>query len=145
VEAVLARIEQHAGHAANGDGIEELDIADVDIDDPAFEALLVGRKVKVLLGDVDLIRWRQDLVEDRNRLDTLLTAAQQVDAARDAKLAKLREMIEDKVPPPHQRRQPQDHRLHGVRRHRPVPLRQPGALGQGHAGHRRRPGHRQRR
>lgn len=96
VEAVLAQIEQHAGHAANGDGIEELDIADVDIDDPAFEALLVGRKVKVLLGDVDLIRWRQDLVEDRNRLDTLLTAAQQVDAARDAKLAKLREMVEDK-------------------------------------------------
>lgn len=96
VEAVLAQIEQHADQAANGDGIEELDIADVDIDDPAFEALLVGRKVKVLLDDVDLIRWRQDLMEDRNRLDTLLAAAQQVDAARDAKLAKLREMVEDK-------------------------------------------------
>ena len=39
--------------------IEEIDIADVDIDDPAFEILLVGRKVKVLLSDVDLIRWRQ--------------------------------------------------------------------------------------
>lgn len=100
VETVLAQIERHADHAANGDGIEELDIADVDIDDPAFEALLVGRKVKVLLGDVDLIRWRQDLVEDRNRLDTLLTAAQQVDAARDAKLAKLREMVEDKCSNP---------------------------------------------
>jgi hypothetical protein len=44
----------------------------VDIDDPAFETLLVGRKVKVLLGDVDLIRWKQDLIEDRNRLATLL-------------------------------------------------------------------------
>jgi hypothetical protein len=53
----------------------------VDIDDPAFETLLVGRKVKVLLGDVDLIRWKQDLIEDRNRLATLLAAAQQVDAA----------------------------------------------------------------
>jgi hypothetical protein len=50
----------------------------------------------VLLGDVDLIRWKQDLIEDRNRLATLLAAAQQVDAARDAKLAKLRDMIEDK-------------------------------------------------
>jgi len=94
VEAVLTQIEQHA--ADSGGDVEELDIADVDIDDPAFEALLVGRKVKVLLGDVDLIRWRQDLVEDRNRLDTLLTAAQQVDAARDAKLAKLRDMIATK-------------------------------------------------
>jgi len=96
VQAMLAQIEQHVDNAKLEDGVEELDIADVDIEDPAFEALLVGRKVKVLLSDVDLIRWRQDLVEDRNRLDTLLTAAQQVDAVRDAKLAKLREMIEDK-------------------------------------------------
>ncbi|HBP30929.1 MAG TPA: helicase [Advenella kashmirensis] len=94
VQAVLAHIESHA------EGIEEIDIADVDIDDPAFEALLVGRKVKVLLGDVDLIRWKQDLIEDRNRLATLLAAAQQVDAARDAKLAKLRDMIEQKCRAP---------------------------------------------
>ncbi len=90
VEATLAHIEAHA------DDIEEIDIADVDIDDPAFETLLVGRKVKVLLSDVDLIRWKQDLIEDRNRLATLLAAAKQVDAARDAKLFALREMIENK-------------------------------------------------
>src|SRR5690554_1407563 len=90
VEATLAHIESHTHE------LEEIDIADVDIDDPAFEALLVGRKVKVLLGDVDLIRWKQDLIEDRNRLATLLAAAKQVDATRDAKLAALRQMIEDK-------------------------------------------------
>ncbi len=90
VEATLAHIEAHA------DDIEEIDIADVDIDAPAFETLLVGRKVKVLLSDVDLIRWKQDLIEDRNRLATLLAAAKQVDAARDAKLFALREMIENK-------------------------------------------------
>ena len=90
VETTLAHIEEHA------DDVEEIDIADVDIDDPAFETLLVGRKVKVLLSDVDLIRWKQDLIEDRNRLATLLEAAKQVNAARDAKLAKLREMIEHK-------------------------------------------------
>ena len=90
VETTLARIE------ASASDIEEIDIADVDIDDPAFETLLVGRKVKVLLSDVDLIRWKQDLIEDRNRLATLLAAAKQVDAARDAKLAALRNMIEDK-------------------------------------------------
>lgn len=90
VEATLAHIEAHA------DDVEEIDIADVDIDDTAFETLLVGRKVKVLLNDVDLIRWKQDLIEDRNRLATLLAAAKQVDATRDAKLAALRKMIEDK-------------------------------------------------
>lgn len=94
VENTLARIESHA------EALEEIDIADVDIDDPAFEALLVGRKIKVLLGDVDLIRWKQDLLEDRNRLATLLAAARQVDAARDAKLAALRDMIACKCAQP---------------------------------------------
>ncbi|MFD5449621.1 helicase-related protein [Streptomyces sp. NPDC127100] len=90
VEETLARIESRGGE------VEEIDISDVDVDDPAFESLLVGRKVKVLLGDVDLIRWRQDLVEDRNRLATLLAAAREVTADRDAKLAALREMIAKK-------------------------------------------------
>ncbi len=90
VEATLARIESHA------EELEEIDIEDVDIEDAAFESLLVGRKVKVLLKDVDLIRWKQDLIEDRNRLATLHAAAAQVDASRDAKLAALREVIEHK-------------------------------------------------
>jgi len=94
VEATLARIEEQA------DELEELDIADVDIDDPAFESLLVGRKVKVLLQDVDLIRWKQDLIEDRNRLATLHAAAREVTAARDAKLAELRDVIERKCRDP---------------------------------------------
>ena len=90
VEATLARIESSV------EEIEEIDIADVDIDDPAFESLLVGKRIKVLLGDVDLIRWRQDLIEDRNRLATLLSAARQVDASRDAKLNALRDTIAHK-------------------------------------------------
>ena len=94
VEATLERIENH------DEELEEIDIEDVDLDDPAFESLLVGRKVKVLLKDVDLIRWRQDLIEDRNRLASLHSAAAQVDAARDAKLAALREIIEHKCRDP---------------------------------------------
>lgn len=91
VEQTIARLD------SNAHDVEELDIADVDIEDPAFESLLVGRKVKVLLSDVDRVRWRQDLVEDRNRLASLHAAAQQVEAARDAKLNDLRTMIAQKV------------------------------------------------
>ena len=94
VEATLARIEGHA------EDIEEVDIEDVDIDDPIYESLLVGRKVKVLLKDVDLIRWKQDLIEDRNRLATLHAAAAAVSPSRDAKLIALREMIETKCQSP---------------------------------------------
>jgi len=94
VEATLAKIENQA------ESLEETDIADVDIDDPAFEALLVGRKVKVLLQDVDLVRWKQDLIEDRNRLATLHAAARQVSAARDAKLEALKLVVKNKCNKP---------------------------------------------
>jgi len=90
VDATLARIDSHV------EELEEFDIEGLDLDDPAFESLLVGRKVKVLLKDMDLIRWKQDLTEDRNRLATLHEAAAKVDASRDNKLLKLREMIEHK-------------------------------------------------
>jgi hypothetical protein len=76
--------------------IEELQIEDIDLDDPTFESLLVGRKVKVLLQDMDLIRWEEDLVEDRNRLMTMLSSAREVDSSRDAKLAELKEVIANK-------------------------------------------------
>jgi len=94
VEATLAKIEAHE------ESVEEIDIEDVDLDDSAFESLLVGRKVKVLVQDVDLVRWKQDLIEDRNRLATLYSAAHQVGASRDAKLATLREIIAGKVRTP---------------------------------------------
>ena len=94
VEATLAKID------AQAEAVEEIDIEDVDAEDPAFESLLVGRKVKVLLQDVDRVRWRQDLMEDRNRLATLLSAARQVSTARDAKLRALREVIERKCRAP---------------------------------------------
>lgn len=91
VNAILARIDSH------DESVDELSIEDIEVDDSAFEALLVGRNVKVLLQDVDRIRWRQDLVEDRDRLGKLLTAAQRVEAARDDKLDRLKTLIEGKV------------------------------------------------
>ncbi|OJU02057.1 MAG: helicase [Rhizobiales bacterium 65-79] len=94
VDALLAKIDAH------DDSVDELPIDDVDVDDPAFEALLVGRKVKVLLQDVDRVRWRQDLAEDHNRLEALVAASRLVIPTRDAKLAALRRVIADKVSSP---------------------------------------------
>ena len=94
VELLLQKIEQHE------DSIEELSIEDVDPDDPTFESLLVGRKVKVLLQDMDKIRWRQDLIEDRNRLATLVSSAEAVTPDKDAKLSELRELILRKAEQP---------------------------------------------
>ena len=128
VESTLARIEEQA------DELEELDIADVDIEDPAFESLLVGRKVKVLLQDVDLIRWKQDLIEDRNRLATLHAAACEITVTRDAKLAELRGVIERKC---HDPINPENRKVivfTAFADTAPLPLRRIGAVGSGHSG-----------
>ena len=94
VEALLSKIDAH------DETVEETAIDDIDVDDPTFEALLVGRKVKVLLQDVDRVRWRQDLTEDRNRLATLLSAARAVTPDRDAKLDALKRVIAEKTSEP---------------------------------------------
>lgn len=94
VELLLSKIGAH------NETVEETTVDDIDVDDPAFEALLVGRKVKVLLQDVDRVRWRQDLIADRNRLATLLSAARSVTADRDAKLDALKQVIARKAHEP---------------------------------------------
>ena len=94
VNGLLTKLNDHV------DAIDELSIEDVEVDSPEFESLLVGRKVKVLLQDVDRIRWRQDLTEDRNRLACLLSNARAVDRTRDAKLAALRALVTEKVAQP---------------------------------------------
>ena len=94
VNGLLTKLSEHVA------SIDEVSIEDVEVDNPEFESLLVGRKVKVLLHDVDRIRWRQDLTEDRNRLATLMSNARAVDRVRDAKLAALRALIQDKIAHP---------------------------------------------
>ena len=61
---------------------------------------MVGRKVKVLLSDVDPVRWRQDLAEDRGKLAVMHAAARAVTPDRDAKLADLRDRLRAKVARP---------------------------------------------
>ena len=60
VEDLIERIEMH-----DVSEVEELSIEDIDVESDEFEPYLVGTKVKVLLQDVDLIRWKQDLHEDQ--------------------------------------------------------------------------------
>ena len=98
IDSILERMDA-IDDGADGE-VDELDVEDVDFDDPEVEPLIVGRRVKVLLSDVDRIRWRQDLEEDRDRLALLLEVARDVTAERDAKLAALREMIEAKCRQP---------------------------------------------
>jgi superfamily II DNA or RNA helicase len=94
VDALIARIDAH------DEAIEEVSINDLEVDDPLFETLGVGRSVRVLLADADRVRWRQDLIADRLLLEALLGAAKTITPERDAKLAALRRFIADKQAAP---------------------------------------------
>lgn len=92
VDGLTKKIDTHSESE-----IEELSIEEIETDDPAFEDYLIGNKVKVLIQDIDLIRWKQDLEEDKERLSNLLKDAQKVTYEQDAKLKYLREVIIEKI------------------------------------------------
>jgi len=95
VEAMLAKIE-----ALESEEIEELSIEDIEADSPELEDLMIGRKVKVLIQDLDLVRLKQDLEADRVLLAYLLEEARQVEADDDAKLQALKDTISAKLKNP---------------------------------------------
>lgn len=74
-----------------------LNILDIEIDDDTLEDSLIGHKVKVLIQDMDLIKWKQDLEDDKKKLEELIYEAAKIVKNRDAKLNSLREKIIDKI------------------------------------------------
>lgn len=74
-----------------------LHIADIEIDDAQLEDSLIGNKVKVLIQDMDLIKWKQDLEDDKEKLEELIFEAAKVVKNRDAKLNSLKEMMLNKI------------------------------------------------
>ncbi len=95
VQATLEQIDQHEKA-----DVEEFSIEDIETEDPEFDPYLVGKKIKVLLQDVDRIRWKQDLAEDRELLVRLLREARDIDPPRDDKLRKLKTLISEKCGSP---------------------------------------------
>ncbi len=96
VTSLLQKIADHN----NDDDVEEFDIEEIEIEDEAFSPFVVGKKVKVLIQDMDTIRWKQELEEDREILRKLIAFSQSVKAPQDKKLSKLKELIGCKVAHP---------------------------------------------
>lgn len=95
IENLIQHIDQHADTE-----IEEMSIEEIQIDDPELEDYLIGNKVKVLIQDMDLFRWKQALEEDLDILAQLLEEGRKIDSARDAKLLRLRKVLSEKVSNP---------------------------------------------
>ena len=69
-------------------------LADEDEDDDEFT---FGKGRRYRLDALDLKAWQHDLRKDRRMFEGISRQAEQVGVERDAKLAKLRELLEDKV------------------------------------------------
>ena len=101
VDKTLSRLETRAG------AISELDVdfvnLDLDVDDEDdanLEALTFGEKIKIDLEDIDVESWRRDLWNDRETLRELLEEMEKVTPDHDAKLQRLKRLIEDKAANP---------------------------------------------
>ena len=97
IEHTLAIIEKHEGEYHADLNIEELDFDEDGLD---MGDLIFGSKVKVLLQDMDLFKWRQDLQLDLEELQEILQSAKVITPLRDNKLQTLKNRIADKIQNP---------------------------------------------
>ncbi len=98
IEKLEARIRRFQEYRAEN---PELDPAEMEIDagdDEELQAALeVGKSLKFKMAHLDIERWLEDLQRDREQLTRPYQSAMKVCAARDAKLAKLKELIAAKA------------------------------------------------
>ena len=102
VEKILAKINK-ALELVEQDQFEydiDTDINEIDLDDPEYDSLMFGHNVKVLLQDIDLIKWKQDLLADKDKLETIYLEAINVTPDRDEKLLELKKLMKNKFQNP---------------------------------------------
>lgn len=78
----------------------DLCITEIDLEENDYDEMLFGNKVKVLFQDMDLIKWKQDLEDDKEKLEQLLDESEKIDALRDSKLNDLKKLINEKINKP---------------------------------------------
>ena len=76
---------------------EDIDISLIDPEEDEYDEFMFGKKTKVLLQDMDLIKWKQDLELDKEKLEFLSMQAKEIDCHRDEKLADLKKIISNKI------------------------------------------------
>lgn len=81
--------------------IEETEINEIDIDDPRMDDVLIGsKKVKVLLKDMDTVKWKEELEQDKRILEEILKQTYFIKPSNDAKLHEVKKLIKNKIENP---------------------------------------------
>ncbi|MDI9634360.1 helicase-related protein [Oscillatoria laete-virens NRMC-F 0139] len=98
IEALQQQIEQFKQfrHQNQEFGFTDLQVESLD-DEEFYEAMQVGKNLTFQMGHLDIEQWLKDLRRDKKQLNILYTSATQISVERDAKLAKLKKLIFEKV------------------------------------------------
>ena len=83
---------------------EQLDIInynpDEDIEEIINDQFSIGKKVKINLGDMDIVMWKKDLLHDYEILEKLLSEFNKISPEFDTKLQDLIKLIANKIENP---------------------------------------------
>lgn len=109
LEQRLKQFQQHQATAAQYVQPDML-VEPIEEDEDLARAFQAGTKLKYRMEHMDVAAWLSDLATDKQQLSLLADAAQAVDASRDAKLAELKRLIENKVRHPSINRLGEDNR-----------------------------------
>lgn len=71
-----------------------------DSEDEDLDELEIGGKIRVKVKDLDVIRMRNDLEEDKEKVQFILRESLKIDVSRDMKLQELKRLIKSKVEHP---------------------------------------------
>lgn len=98
IDQTLRQIEAFE-RSGKSDAIGYTDIEDANLDDDDWldDDFSIGDTIKINLSDMDVLRWKEDLMNDHNILSALLTEMQKVTPEHDAKLNTLKQVINHKI------------------------------------------------
>lgn len=99
----LSKIQSKIDHTL--DSVTKFNQYSLDLDDEKelddeLEDFTVGDKVSIKLSDLDVIKWRQDLEEDLERINNILIHSTSITPMRDQKLQQLKELMINKFNQP---------------------------------------------
>lgn len=99
IEALEERLRTYKNHARGPEDELPPDLfaPEDEDDDDLTQAFQVGTKLKFEMAHLRVDDWLAALVKDKQQLSRLANDAKAIDESRDAKLAKLKELIEHKV------------------------------------------------
>lgn len=94
IDETIDKIEHHQG------AYNIVEVYDLDITDEEDDLFVGGKKTKIDLGDMDILRWRRDLAEDQKTLNDLLELIAPITPEHDSKLKMLEEDLMNKFAHP---------------------------------------------